>query len=106
MWLGEDLKKLILEVLTNVSYNLNMEYKLTKIKSNHNNVRDDVINCRTCTDIVIGQTVVLTAESRDFKGGIRLIETTPVVAFDKLNETTVEIKTKSGSVYRIEATTN
>ncbi len=79
-----------------------MTYKLTKIKSNHNNVRDDIVNCLTCSDIVLGRSVVLTAESRDFKGGVRLIETTPLVAFDKLNETTVEIKTESGSIYEIE----
>ena len=77
-------------------------HKLIKVKSDHNNVRDDVVECEGHTTIKIGAPVMFYAKSRDFDGGLRIIETSPVVAFVKLSETLVEIKTASGSVYRIE----
>ena len=79
-----------------------MKFKFTKVQNNHNQLRDDVILCDTCTEIVTGKTVVLTGPGRDFVGHIRVIETSVVTSFDKLNENLVRITTKSGSVYDIE----
>ena len=81
-----------------------MKYKFTKIQNNHNELRDDVILCDTCSDIVIGQPMFLTAPSRDLQvdGAFRYIHTSPVTAFDKLNESVVRITTRSGSTYDIE----
>ena len=79
-----------------------MKFKFTKIQNHHNALRDDEILCDTCTDIVIGKTVVLTGPGRDYEGHVRFIETSVVTSFDKLSENLVRITTKSGSVYDIE----
>ena len=68
-------------------------------------VRDRTILCNSCGDIALGEPLTLWAPSRDFEGGLRLIQTSPVVkvhSWTKDGAMAVEVLTKSGSVYRVE----
>ena len=91
------------------------KYKLTVVKAggqavdevakNVQGVRDKTVICDSCGDVIVGEPLVLWAPSRDFKGGQRLIQTSPVVQAQTWVEdgvATIEVLTKSGSVYRVE----
>ena len=83
-----------------------MKFKFTKIRNNHNNLRDDVIICDTCSKIIIGQSIILTAPGRGFAGATRVIETSPVKVINNLKEGITRVTTQSDSVYEIEEILN
>ena len=79
-------------------------YKFTKVHNNHERLRDDLILCNTCSEIVVGKSVTLMAPPRD-SGNLRLIETSPVISLTQITPDTVEIHTASGSIYHIQTDT-
>lgn len=77
-----------------------IKYLFKKISNNHERIRDESVECFTCSSIEIGRSVYLTALPRD-SGAIRCINTSPVKSIVIIGNAK-EILTESGSVYRIE----
>lgn len=79
---------------------MEIKFQLIKVKKVHELVRDDVVDCYTCSEIKEGDCVTLTAPPRD-SGNVRVIQTSPVLARVGLDDKTTEILTQSGSIYHI-----
>lgn len=81
---------------------MNKKYVLRKIENNHERLRDSTIECFECSEPTLGQCLILTAPSKDFSGGIRVINTSPLTEIEKVDRNTIVVKTRSGSTYRVE----
>lgn len=72
---------------------------LTKIESNHTNLRTDVIEGETAELPTQGKDFVLLGEGLEF--GTRIVRTTPIREILKFSETLMEFKTQN-SRYKLE----
>lgn len=77
-----------------------LKYRFITISNDHTKVRDESIDCYSCSEITIGKAVFLTAPPRD-NGFLRGINTSPIVSFDRIKPNLTEIVTESGSKYQI-----
>jgi len=83
--------------------------RFSKIKNNHNRLRDDVIE-GTCEQLpTVGSIFVLTAPPRDIEIGIRVVNTSEVVQIlpylprnPKFPSNPIIFKTESGSTYAVQ----
>lgn len=78
-----------------------MKAKLTRINSNHDRLRDDIIE-GDCQNLPrVGSNFVLIAPPRDTPDGFRYVETTPISKINKLGPGKTEFHTRN-SVYHLE----
>lgn len=77
------------------------KYEFTKIKADHDRLRDDVILCRTCSPLLVGEPAILMTDSKTPGMSLRMIRTSPVVKVLHPEPKLTEIHTESGSVYEI-----
>ncbi len=70
--------------------------KLTRLESNHDNLRTSEIYGYLQTPLVIGEEIMITAKPLDASFDVRCIHTTPILAIDG------NIYRTKNSVYRIE----
>lgn len=75
--------------------------KFTKIKNNHANLRDDIIVGQADLLPTPNQVFVMFAKSRDFEGGVRIINTSRVKKIDKQDDKEIIFTTESNSVYSV-----
>jgi len=73
---------------------------LTKIRSNHSNLRTDVIEGETPALPNIGDDFILFSKSLDPKGAIRMVQTTNVKFVEQIGNT-YQFNTEN-SVYKLE----
>lgn len=76
-------------------------YVFKKIKNDHAALRDDVIYMDICSDIKVGEPVLLFGPPRDVDVGSRMVQTSPVRSVDAIDGLTTRFTTESGSVYEI-----
>ena len=70
--------------------------KLTRLESNHNNLRTSEIYGYLQTTLVVGEEIMITAKPLDASFDVRCIHTTPILEIDG------NIYRTKNSVYRIE----
>jgi hypothetical protein len=71
-----------------------MKVKLIKVTSNHQNLRDDVIEGEAEFLPKVGERFFMTAPPRD-SGNIRVLETSPVTEVTRTDEDTYEFSTRN-----------
>ena len=98
-----DLYKLVSLRLNKFMENICYKIKLTKNKSNHSNLRSDVID-GYCHDLP-QKNVPFIMFSKGLEGGVRIVKTTPIAKLDVSGDFKFDFETRNSS-YSIEIIEN
>lgn len=78
-----------------------MKHKLTKLKSNHNNLRTDEVIGNVFFPPAVGSSLVMFSEPLDKTASIRSIQTSTIQEIYELSPGVIEFKTRNSN-YRLE----